>query len=105
MLYFFDSKIAVGDLPFGKEGNDTIFTYFGLRKWFLFMVESWLFDEKTYWRRNYDVSQDSTSFRGSSLFHPISWGNDVAKYFKDLELVIKRSHFGFWSLVDIRGHS
>ena len=32
MLYFFDSKIAVGDLPFGKEGNDTIFTYFGLRK-------------------------------------------------------------------------
>ena len=31
MLYFFDSKIAVGDLPFGKEGNDTIFTYFGLR--------------------------------------------------------------------------
>ena len=36
---------------------------------------------------------------------PLSWGNDVAKYFKDLELVIKRSHFGFWSLVDIRGHS
>ena len=29
MLYFFDSKIAVKGLPFGKEGNDTIFTYFG----------------------------------------------------------------------------
>ena len=37
--------------------------------------------------------------------HPLSWGNDVAKYFNDLELVIKRSLFGFWSLVDIRGHS
>ena len=23
-LYFFDSEIAVGDLPFGNEGNDTI---------------------------------------------------------------------------------
>ena len=39
------------------------------------------------------------------LSSALSWGNDVAKYFKDLELVIKRSHFGFWSLVDIRGHS
>lgn len=43
---------------------------------------------------------------GPLSFHPLSWGNDVAKYFNDLEeLVIKRSLFGFWSLVDIRGHS
>ena len=34
-------------------------------------------------------AKDSTSFRGSSLFHPLSWGNDVAKYFNDLELVIE----------------
>ena len=61
-----------------KHDNSAIFfwqrnccresTLWKWRKWYnfyifrpsekvLFVVESWLFDEKTYWRRNYDVSQ------------------------------------------------
>ena len=104
-LYFFDSEITVGDLPFEKEGNDTLFTYFGLRKWFYL----WLNHNYSMKRRIDDEimisAKDSTVFPSPLSLPPSLWGNDVAKYFNDLELVIKRSHFGFWSLVDIRGHS
>ena len=88
-LYFFDNEIAVGNLPFGNEGNDTIFTYFGLRKRFYL----WLNNDYSMKRRIDDEimmsAKDSTAFPESSLFHPLSWGNDVAKYFNDLELVIE----------------
>ena len=33
-LILFDSEILVHDLPFGKQGNDTSVTNYGLRKWF-----------------------------------------------------------------------
>ena len=91
--------------PKQKEGNDTLFTYFGLRKWFYL----WLNHNYSMKRRIDDEimisAKDSTAFPSPLSLPPSLWGNDVAKYFNDLELVIKRSLFGFWSLVDIRGYS
>ena len=59
---FFDSEIAVGNLPFGNEGNDTIFTYFGLRKRFYL----WLNHDYSMKRRIDDEimmsAKDSTAF-------------------------------------------